>query len=166
MEYLFKTSTTYTFEEYKKFVLTLNKKRMTVLFVYMTVFLFLSAVLFWFTRSLTSMVCMILFLLYMPLVVLLQNRSIKKTFHSNKSAQNRQDDIEFYEDRMIAKSGNNISEVQYNNLYRIIQTKTNVYLMIAKNQGFVLVKANFPEGLEEFLQKLESTTNKKEKKTK
>ena len=160
MECLFKTSTTHTFEEYKKFVLTLEKKRMTVLFVYMIVFLFLSAVLFWFTRSLTSMVCMILFLLYMPLVVLLQNRSIKKTFYSNKSIQNRQNDIEFYEDHIITKSGNNISEVQYNDIYRIIQTKTNVYLMTAKNGGILLVKANFPDGLEEFLQRLELRINK------
>ena len=36
----------------------------------------------------------------------------------------------------------------------LYKTKTNFYLMLAKNQGFILVKDNFPEGLDEFLRNI------------
>ena len=46
------------------------------------------------------------------------------------------------------------TKLEYSKLHKIIETKTNFYLMIAKNQGFILIKENFPEGLEEFLRNI------------
>ena len=49
------------------------------------------------------------------------------------------------------KLGDN--KIEYKDLYRIIETKDNNYLMIAKNQGLILKKENCSKELQEFLNK-------------
>ena len=62
--------------------------------------------------------------------------------------------FEFYNDYFTETNEYGNTKLEYNKLHKIIETKTNFYLMIAKNQGFILVKENFPEGLEEFLRNI------------
>lgn len=54
---------------------------------------------------------------------------------------------------MIEDAVNNAT-VDYSLINKVVFTKTNVYLMIAKNQGYMLLKSNFPEGLEAFLKQI------------
>ena len=44
--------------------------------------------------------------------------------------------------------------IPYDKLYRVVETPTNFYLMIARNQGMVIVKENCSAELIAFLQKL------------
>ena len=68
--------------------------------------------------------------------------------------QNAEVNFEFYNDYFTETNEYGNTKLEYNKLHKIIETKTNFYLMIAKNQGFILVKENFPEGLEEFLRNI------------
>lgn len=44
--------------------------------------------------------------------------------------------------------------VEYNKLNEIIETKTNFYLMISKNQGHMVLKENMSDDLQNFIRKL------------
>ena len=44
--------------------------------------------------------------------------------------------------------------LEYAKLHKIVETKTNFYLLIAKNQGYILTKSTFPMGLDEFLRNI------------
>ena len=61
---------------------------------------------------------------------------------------------EFYEDFLVEKTENGEMKVEYSKLDEIIETKTNFYLMIAKNQGCMISKTDMPSGLDEFIRKI------------
>ena len=146
MDCLYKTKTTNTFEEYKKFTWALLLKKRTIITFVIFEILFL-----FFAWTLESVFYLLFALLYPILIWLLQCRQIKKIFKSNKVIQNEEVTFEFYDTYFTEEYPRGNSRLEYNKLYKIVETKTNFYLMIAKNQGYILVKENFPEGLEEFL---------------
>ena len=63
-------------------------------------------------------------------------------------------DFEFYNDYCVYKCKLGETKIEYKDLYKIIETKTNFYLMIAKNQGIILKKENCNEELQKFVRKL------------
>jgi len=60
----------------------------------------------------------------------------------------------FYDTYFVIEDAVNNATVDYSLINKAVFTKTNVYLMIAKNQGYMLLKSNFPEGLEAFLRQI------------
>lgn len=50
-----------------------------------------------------------------------------------------------------------ILQVQYRQIYRIVETKTNFYIMLSRNQGIIIVKANCLPELIGFLTQLKNT---------
>ena len=149
MDCLYKTKTINTFEEYKRFSRRLLcNKRSIIIYALAGTFLIVDGIVldnFWF----------IAFAIIYPLLIwLLHNRQVKKVFKTNKALQNAEANFEFYNDYFSETNEYGNTKLEYNKLHKIIETKTNFYLMIAKNQGFILVKENFPEGLEEFLRNI------------
>ena len=51
----------------------------------------------------------------------------------------------------VSKTEKSESIVEYDKLYKIIETKTNFYLMIADNQGYIVSKANCSQELIDFI---------------
>ena len=149
MDCLYKTKTINTFEEYKKFTWALLLKKRTIITFVIFEILFL-----FFAWTLESVFYLLFALLYPLLIWLLQCRQIKKIFKSNKVIQNEEVTFEFYDTYFTEEYPCGNSRLEYNKLYKIVETKTNFYLMIAKNQGYILVKDNFPEGLDEFLRNI------------
>lgn len=144
MDCLYKTSTKYTLEEYRKYNLALMKKTFLIILLFV-LFILAEAVL------LNSVVLLLIAILYVIVFIWAYNRNIKKVFESNKVAQNAEVSFEFYDTYFTQTSENGYGKIEYTNLDKVIETKTNFYLMIAKNQGYILKKENFPEGLAEFL---------------
>ena len=102
-----------------------------------------------------AIILLILFAIIYPIVIaLLQKRQIKKVWNSNKVAQNMNVRFDFYDTYFTEINDNGETRLEYDKLHKVIETKTNFYLMIAKNQGFILNKSNFPEGLEDFLRNI------------
>lgn len=153
MDCLFETTTMYTFQEYKRFCKTLmNSRRGIARLVILELLMILlggildNAFLFMFA------------VLYPCLMVWLQNRQIKKLYFSNKVMQDAKVRFRFCDTCFTEIKAIGESTIEYAKLDQIIETKTNFYLMISKNQGFILTKANFPQGLEAFLHTLKTST--------
>ena len=146
MDCLYQTATPFSYEEYKKYtwVVSFNKKARIRLAILELIVLALAAL----TRNLFLLVFAAV---YPAVIVLIQNRRIKKVYQSNKLLQDRMITFEFYGTYLIEKTEHGSTRIGYDKLHEIIDTKTNVYLMIAENQGYILKKSEFPAGLAAFL---------------
>ena len=153
MEPLFQTKTKYTFEEYQKFnnAVTMNINKMATKIVGVEVCFFLLAYIYM-TKNLYATTILVLCGLIFPLLFYFTMKdNIKRTYQSNKSMKDLEVTFEFFEDnvRYFHKMGDN--KVEYKDLYSIIETKSNFYLMIAKNQGLIIKKDNCSEELKQFI---------------
>ncbi len=105
-----------------------------------------------FIRSGVLMAEFAVLLIALPLaLVLVTNFRVKKEFRSSKLLQNTVTVFRFYEDRLESASDRGNSFVRYDELYRILETKTNFYLFISKGQALNVIKANCSEELIAFL---------------
>lgn len=149
MECLFQTTTKYTYEEYKKFNFALLKRRHVIPLIILAEILILVG------GILSQYNFLIIFAVLYPFIFAWSLfHGIKKVYNSNKVTQDEEIKFEFYEDHFEEKHESGNANITYDKLNEIIETKTNFYLMIAKNQGFMLLKENMPEGLEEFIHHL------------
>jgi hypothetical protein len=91
-------------------------------------------------------------LIIFPLALyLITNFRIKKEFKTNKVIQNTVTTFKFTEDRLETSSDRGSAFVKYDEIYRIIETDTNFYLFLSKNQAMNVIKANCSEDLIRFL---------------
>lgn len=148
MESLYHATSKNTFEEYKKHVLVLQKKRMILTIVLLVLFFCFVG---YFTEQLLFYVAAVVvpFLEYFSVV-----RPLKRVYYSNKLAVDAVLEYDFYETYFTKKSKAGEDKIEYSKLLKIIETKTNFYLMIALNQGYMLKKEEMPKGLDEFIRKL------------
>lgn len=147
MNCIYQATAKNTYEEYQRFsnVLFWNKKSI-IIDILLSLFLILDGILL-------HNIFFILFAVLFPLLLIfLHKRRIKKVFDSNKALQNAEMHYEFYDSYFTQTNAFGSTKLEYTQLYKIIETKTNFYLMIAKNQGFLLTKETLPKGLAEFLQ--------------
>lgn len=151
MEPLFKTMTKYNFDEYKKFARVWYWQGMNMLrFLIILEIIFMPG--FILTKNTTFLCTTILLPIFL---VIFQNIIIKKVYNSSKISHDLELSFEFYNDYFMKKDKTGETKIEYSNIYKIIETKTHFYIMIAMNQGYILVKENFPEGLEDFIRKLD-----------
>lgn len=148
MNILYEVDMTYTFGEYKAYSRTMFRRQALPAFLGMEV-LFLGVAVY--TGSLFLAV---IGLLWLGVAILVQNRQVKKIYASNKLAQNMKILFQFGESALVENTENGQFTVPYDKLHKILETKTHFYLMTAKNQGYMLNKAYFPEGLEDLLRGL------------
>ena len=148
MDSLFHTTSKNTFDEYKKYVLTLQKKRLILTISLLVVFF---CIVGYFTKHTLFYVAAVIvpFLEYFSTV-----RPLKKLYYSNKLAVDAVLEYDFYDTYFTKKSVAGEDRIEYDKLAKIIETKTNFYLMLALNQGYMLKKEGMPKGLAEFIRKL------------
>lgn len=149
MGYLYTMNSKFTFEEYKKFNYALLKKRhhLLILAIYEIILALICIG--------TGNMFIIVFTIIFPLILYwIQNRNIKKIYNSNKVVQNLDVIYEFYDTYFVEKSEHGEMKIEYSKFDEIFETKTNFYLMIAKNQGYMLPKSDMPSGLEEFIRNI------------
>lgn len=156
MEPLYKTNTKYTFEEYKKFnyaiTTIINKMHVKTVIV---VLLFVLLACMYMQRSMYATSIMLLCAFIFPFLFYFTiNGNIKKTYNSNKSMKDLDVEFEFYKEYCLYKCKLGETKLEYKDLYKVIETKTNFYLMIAKNQGIILKKENCDEELQKFIKEL------------
>ena len=149
MDCLYTTTTNYNYDEYKRFSWNLLLKRSRIVwFIVLELWILLLGCL------MKNSLLIIFAVIYPIMIFLLQNRQIKKVWKSNKVAQDMVVNFEFFDTHFAETTANGNTKLDYSNLHKVIETKTNFYLMIAKNQGFILVKENMPEGLADFLRSI------------
>ena len=158
MEPLYTTSTTNTYEEFKRFFNTMCKmKQHIILYCILSVYLIvLSLYLGW--------IHTLIFAIVFPILVIsLQLFQRSRIFKTNKVLQNTIVTYEFFDTYFTVTDEYGNSRLDYKKLHKIIETKTNFYLMISKNQGFLLSKESFPQGLDDFLRSIAPQKKKRGK---
>ena len=65
-------------------------------------------------------------------------------------------DTTFYSDYLMTRTSGNETRLKYSEIYRILETKTNFYVLTAANQGTILVKKNCSPALIAFLRELKN----------
>lgn len=148
MEPLFVTKSVFSFDEYKKFNFALSGKNTLIAFAIICPFILFGGI---YLMDWLYIVLGIAFPLIMFLTYKLQ---LRRVYKSNRFADNLEAEYKFYDTYFTVKDVRSEATVEYSMLHKVIYTKTNVYLMIAKNQGYMLVKNNFPDGLEDFIRQI------------
>ena len=149
MDYLYKTKTTNTFEEYKRFSMRLLFKKQSIM-----IYALAAALCIWGGIVLEKPIFIVFAVIYPILVWALCYQQVKKSFNTNKPLQNTVAEFEFYDTYFTETNPYGTTTLEYAKLHKIIETKTNFYLLIAKNQGYILTKSTFPTGLEDFLKSI------------
>ena len=146
MECLYKTTIKFTYEEYKKFNDAIMKKKyILIVLILACLFILIGVIL------LQNLVLIIFAIIYPFLFFLAKDIGVKKVFNSNSLLKDKEIFFEFYQDFFEIKHEAGDEKIPYDKLCDIVETKTNFYLMIAKNQGYIIKKDNMPEGLDEFI---------------
>ena len=148
------TTIKFNYEEYKRFCLTIMKKALTKTAIGLLILLLFAAILLGMDNfKLAALLCAFI-PLYIFMLVLKINKQIKRTYESNELLKDITQTIEFYEKHFVAKSDKSETTVEYEKLYKVIENKTNFYLMIADNQGYIVSKANCSQELIDFIMAL------------
>ena len=148
MEPLFTTEFEYNYDEFKKFSWRLTGKPLMILVICYSLLVLVLGI------ATISPVYITLGVLLPVLVFLLYSRKTKRVYKSNRMFDRLQRVYKFYDTYFVIEDAVNNATVDYSLINKVVFTKTNVYLMIAKNQGYMLLKSNFPEGLEAFLRQI------------
>lgn len=83
---------------------------------------------------------------------------IKKTYESNKAMKrNPVSTVYFSNEYLTETNSKGAVNLAYADIYIIVETKTNFYIMLAKNNGIIIVKQNCTPELIIFLQNLKNT---------
>ena len=146
-----KTTIKLTYEEYKRFSLAIMKKALTKSSVGLLILLLFASILKGMNNSKIAAFLCVFVMVYVFILIFKVNSQIKKTYESNELFKGITQTIEFYEKHFVAKSDKSETTVEYEKLYKVIENKTNFYLMIADNQGYIVSKANCDNELIEFI---------------
>ena len=80
----------------------------------------------------------------------------KKVYESNKMLKDITLNYEFYEEYFEQKNTVGNTKVVYDKIYMIVETDTNFYIMIARNQGYIVNKGNCSQEFIGFIRKIRS----------
>ncbi len=62
--------------------------------------------------------------------------------------------FDFYDKYFEQTNAVSHSVVKYSDIYKIVETDKNIYIMVAKNEGYILLKSNCSKELIEFLKSI------------
>ena len=155
-DFLFETKTVLTYDLYKKYNFEVMKKSklVVILIIYEVVMVALAIAAVVLKKYSFLIEAIILFIIVPLLTYLVRVRAIKRLYNSCKTTINQEYVIRFYPDCLIKTSENSSATIKYNQIYKIIETKENFYIMISTNQGMPVVKNNCSPELIEFIRKL------------
>ncbi|MCR4965942.1 MAG: YcxB family protein [Bacteroidales bacterium] len=84
------------------------------------------------------------------------DKRMAKTFMQNKDLADKVLEFRFYDDHFDVFVQGRFANVSYDKIQRVVETKTNIYIMYSNNQGAMLQKSNVPDGFSEFLTRVTS----------
>ncbi len=144
MDILYTTQAILTFDEYKRFSLAVRRKN-SILYMILILILYILGLnyIMYITgkEMLIGLIMCILFSVIFIVAFWLANQNlIKKTYYNNKFTQDLILNYEFYPDYIMESCRNGTSKLYYKDIYGIMETKTNLYIMSTKNQGMIILK--------------------------
>lgn len=149
MDYLHKTEVKYTYAEYKKYNSKLSGLPWKISFWMLVIVGTFLSLLMIFQGNLTFGIPAIIIVSSLPIIL---NRRIAKEFNSNKSFKNNKIVYKFYPKHIkIEKEGSGDNHLNYNDIFKIIETRTNFYVMLSRNSGLIIIKENCSSDLIAFI---------------
>ncbi|MCR5547787.1 MAG: YcxB family protein [Bacteroidales bacterium] len=82
------------------------------------------------------------------------DRRSARTYRKNKLQADLEFNLSLFEDHYEGASEFGYDNIPYEKLYKIFDTPTNIYLMLAPGQATVLRKEDLPEGALEFIRQI------------
>lgn len=158
-DYIFKTSFKMTYEEYKKMYAASLRKHWGLYVVMLLIPLITSLEDLFEKRSLFVLLSsyVVLFLVFFIVLVVMRPIMYKRSKHLN----NFETTTYFFIDRLEADTPIAHIKLNYSDLNKVIETKTNFYLYITQRQLLIVSKADCaPENIV-FIQNLAKAVNKK-----
>ncbi len=150
MEIIFRNTTTYNLEEYKKFLQFHNRKYNTRYYSYtLFIVLLLSfCIVLQFRYQNTTLgilfvlilLCFIFYRTFYPIFF------VKKEANSKKITKQMTNTYVFYDKYVLIRNKSHTINLKYSKFYKIFETKNCFYLYLNKNYAFVLNKNNFDIG--------------------
>ena len=146
MEKLYELEFKYTFEDLKKFnraLRKMQKARLLGIYICLAALAVTCILSIIFSHNYMRAIKVLIFVIAVFVIARLSNyMALKNSWTSNRSLQNSIVKYEFFEDSFsyITPSGTNT--IKYENLYKILDTKTDIYLLISNRQGMVISKEN------------------------
>ena len=158
----FSTKTKINLDEYIKFNRTIQRKiNKTYLRLFISIAIILVAAVVCFLLDVKHIaiafaLAAVVLVIQIPIKM---KKSEKEIYNSNKVIQDVESEISFYEDCFEQTNSLGTSKITYDKIYRILENDTNLYIMISKNQGYIIIKENCSVELIDFIKNL--TPNKK-----
>lgn len=171
MNKLFEIKTTINYHEYRKFCdaiypgLNLTKRQQITMFIVMAL---ITLPLFFFGYEWLAVLLLILIVIIPIFTVNEIEKSIKKSYETNKIIQDVEYKYIFSDKSFKVKELKSNATVLYAQLYKVIETNTNYYLLVANNSGYIIAKKDIDhkKDFKEFLKQktMDIYKNKSKKK--
>ena len=153
---MFEAETVYTLEECRKaaWAVWLHSKKIMAFFICLVFMLVVGILSISFGSYDTGSKILLLTGIYILMLFVLIERQIRNGFKTNRIIRNSKVQFDFYDEYfdVISESGN--SHIEYDQLYRLMETKENFYPMISCNNMFIVRKADCSRELIDFLHKI------------
>ena len=159
MEFVIKTKI--DFSEYQKFnkviLNVIHKDNIKFIFgILIFIGLLIFSILthdYYFSFFITSF-----FIVLLIITKILVKNSVKKSWNTNKLLKDIVFTYTFSENQFTVSANNGSQIINKNDIYRFIETKTNFYIMLSNNTGYIILKENCTEEQKEFIVKNYSNT--------
>ncbi len=153
---MYETHTKNTYQEFKKFSNALLAARFFNVFVpLLALILVVGLALLIINHNVSVLIGELIgCAIAVPMCFIMNKVRVKRVYDSNRAVRNETYKILFNEDALEVKSQNFNLTIPYKDLHKIIETKTNFYLMAAENQGVIIIKANCNKKLIDFIRSL------------
>lgn len=156
-EPLFQTQTEYSMEEYCRFGQTMTDRmsRIPPWLLIAGIFVLRAIVELVFSHDLPQAVISLIAAVAAAFIFRrLMRHSIEKAYRANSELQGLVAEILFYPEHLETHNRLGLTQLPYDKIYRIFETKTNFYIMMTKNQGIIVVKENCTPELCSFIREL------------
>lgn len=154
----FEVETIRTYEEYERYNKVVYEKfykTKTVRIVFLVIYFLMITILSLLGSYLEALAVVLIAGISIFAAKHYVNRDMKKTYETNELMKDAKVVYKFSEDRVESHSPIGIEVLEYSKMYKLIETDTNFYMMIAKNMGFIISKANMTKEQIEFVRELE-----------
>ena len=153
---MYSTHTTYTYDEYKKLheVASHSQLRQLKILIFLLA-LTMGVFSFFATHSFYGpvLVLIVFALLFLSWRFIIDN-AVKKVWNSDKSMQNSSVQMVFDETGWCSTSERGSHTYKYDDVIKVVETKTNFYIFTAVNVATIIVKDNCSEELIDFIRKI------------
>lgn len=138
----FQTRTTFTLDEYRKYVWAVQKSMKGILIVIVAIILLFAVENLLSKNTIQGIYGICMLILILATIFIAPKVGLKRQYETRFDLKDSQVVFSFYSDHLEEKSKRGCTVLRYDKIYRIIETNTNFYIMITKGQGMVIVKEN------------------------